>query len=338
MDYIYKLLKLNRLIKNFRIKFIAILLARAFNIRHLSIRLDPATACNLRCLMCSFRASPQAKGQSLKFTDTDINKLAGSLFPKALQVVIGCGYEPTVYSNFMNMLELARKYKVPYTVFTSNGQLLTDQHIEQFIDYGLNELTLSVHGVRKETYETLMVNASYEKFHNILTSVDRLKTDKHSQYPDLRLNYTVNSQNLDELSDFFEIYGKYNIKTLQLRPMFGDMYTEGKLSGSDIVKYREITNKLSHECSKRNINLLANVGDEEFKAENYSAIIFPEVYYYMNPGLVWRTDFKWQEETYQEYCRRTNYTKYLLSSIFLSKEKLLHRAEMFSASGRSDVY
>ena len=51
---VYKLLKLNRKIKNYRIKFIAIWLLHVLNKRYLAVNLDPVLACNLRCKMCYF--------------------------------------------------------------------------------------------------------------------------------------------------------------------------------------------------------------------------------------------------------------------------------------------
>ena len=51
---IYKLLKINKLIKNHRIKFLGLYLLHFFNKRYLAINLDPIMACNLRCKMCYF--------------------------------------------------------------------------------------------------------------------------------------------------------------------------------------------------------------------------------------------------------------------------------------------
>lgn len=51
---IYKILKLNNLIKNHRIKFFGLWLLNVANQRYLSIQFDPVLACNLKCKMCYF--------------------------------------------------------------------------------------------------------------------------------------------------------------------------------------------------------------------------------------------------------------------------------------------
>ena len=66
---------------------------------------------------------------------------------------------------------------------TTNGQLLTEKHIEELVGCGLDELCLSTHGVQKKTYEDLMVNASFERFPNVLTLIDTAKRSHVSATP-----------------------------------------------------------------------------------------------------------------------------------------------------------
>jgi hypothetical protein len=49
----------------------------------------------------------------------DRKRLGRMLFNKALQVVIGCSYEPTMDKHFMGMVKMAQAYSVPYVGFTS---------------------------------------------------------------------------------------------------------------------------------------------------------------------------------------------------------------------------
>ena len=85
---IYRILKLNMFIKNFRIKFLLLIIAKFFGIRHLSVRLDPIVACNIKCLMCTFaRSGDKDKNKSMEFSD--IEKHAKTFFPTTLQLVVG---------------------------------------------------------------------------------------------------------------------------------------------------------------------------------------------------------------------------------------------------------
>src|SRR6266849_394308 len=152
MDRIYKLVKLNRLVRNHRVKFASVLLAHRLGLRHLFLRFDPVMACSLSCSMCYFSNPDYVRQIKGIFSSEEIERLAETFFPRTLQLVIGCGTEPTLYKDFPELVNIANKYKVPFVGFTTNGQLLTAQHIERFIEYHLDELTISVHGVTKGTY------------------------------------------------------------------------------------------------------------------------------------------------------------------------------------------
>src|SRR5258706_2568367 len=199
MDAIYKLIRLNRLVRSHRLKFAPVLAAHLLGMRHLFVRLDPIMACNLRCTMCYFTNDEYRKQVKGEFSSQEIERIAELFFRQTLQLVVGCGTEPTLYKDFPEIIHIAKKFKVPFVGFTSNGQLLTKDHISKFVEYGLDELTLSVHGVERGTYERFMGRASYERFHQVLRLVDEVKGERGSLVPSVRLNYTVNAENLAEL-------------------------------------------------------------------------------------------------------------------------------------------
>ena len=321
MDTIYRLIQLNTLVQNHRAKFALAWLAHAMGIRHLSVRFDPVMACNLSCSMCFFSNGDFRRGSKGVFTDDELHRLAGMFFPHALLVVIGCGAEPTLYPGFTEIVQLAKKYSVPNVGLTTNGQLLSPEHIRQLIAYNLDEMTVSVHGVRKKTYERFMVNASFEKLHQVLGCLDREKDN--SPFPQLRLNYTVNPDNLEELREFFAVYGRYNIATLQIRPI---MDFEGKyrqmLSGKTLALYRTIIEELRKQAHARKITFLANTVDPLFEEENYSSLILQAVHRRITPLSVWRNDFDWRHETYDAFCERIGWRSFLFNGIFAARGEL----------------
>ena len=96
----------------------------------------------------------------------------------------------------------------------TNGKLLTERYIKLLIDYGLDEIMVSVHGTRRETYERFMVGASFETIHKVLERLRDLKSRRSSRIPQLWINYTVNSANFEELAALFDVFGVYNPSTL----------------------------------------------------------------------------------------------------------------------------
>jgi len=323
MDAIYRLIKFNRQIKSARLKYLFVLLGDLFGYRHLFIRLDPVNSCNLRCGMCYFSDKEYVKRTKGIFRDEELERIGGLFFPRALQVVIGCGTEPTLHKNFTGVVRMARRYKVPYVGVTTNAQRLTSGQIDELIEADLDELTVSTHGVRKETYEKLMVNASFERFHEALADLEAARKRHGTRKPDLRINYTINEENLDELAEFFDVYGDYTIHTLQLRPMVDVGNTAYKFRSFTplIPRYKEIVKKLEAQCHERGIIFMATVEDPTYESENKSSDILDAVLRYINPQIVWKEDFDWRHESYREYCRRIGWRKTLLQAVFLSSDK-----------------
>jgi MoaA/NifB/PqqE/SkfB family radical SAM enzyme len=124
----------------------------------------------------------------------------------------------------------------------TNGQLLTTDHLEKLVELGLDELTLSTHGVKRDTYERLMRRASFDKFIEVLDQLEAIKKRTAATRPQLRLNYTVNAENLEELAAFFDVYGKYTLRTLQVRPIvdLGDTECTEKDMTPHVARYNQI--------------------------------------------------------------------------------------------------
>ena len=108
----YTLLRLNKKIQNTNLKLIGIYILHLLGKRHLSIRIDPSLNCNLFCRMCYFSSMEQRKKMKGIIPEIDFASIAKVLFPKALQVYVGCGAEPTTHRNFMELVQLAKKYNV----------------------------------------------------------------------------------------------------------------------------------------------------------------------------------------------------------------------------------
>lgn len=310
------LLKLNRFISNNRLKFFLIYFADLFGLRHIIIRFDPVTSCNLRCRMCYFSNEEWRKEHPGKrFTSEEIERIATQFFPRALQLYIGCGMEPTVYKGYEDIVALAKNYNVPYVSLVSNGQLLRKKNIEKLVEFGLDEITLSVHGVNKETYEQLMVNASYDRFTQVLSTLKEVKEQKDTAKPRLRLNYTVNRDNLEELIRFYDAYGEYDVSVLQIRPMI-DLGTETcrdkKLHGV-VKKYRQIMEHLKEESRRRNVTLLYNDIDPTYERGNvYAPAYTVGTMRYVGPERVWEEGYDWRNMDYRTYSRLSGFRRKLL--------------------------
>ncbi len=320
---IYQLLKLNNRIKNHRVKFLGLWLLNLLNKRTLAVHIDPVLACNLRCKMCYFTDEEHLDRLKGIIPEENLKFYAEALFKNALKLQIGCGAEPTLYKNLNKIIQLGKQYQIPYISLTTNGNLLTKEKIREYSVSGLNEFTLSLHGVTKKNYEFFMEKGDYEKFLSNLKLISEEK--KRNPNLKLRINYTFNRDNFVELEDFFNTFKDISIDVLQLRPIQNIGNTE--YHDFDLTSINSIYNatleKIKFQAKEKGIILLSNehLHSDSSTLSNQSYLT-PYTYCYVSPNYCWRDDFNFKTETFNQWSERTKWKSMMFNSLLKSTSSL----------------
>ncbi|MCT4643941.1 MAG: radical SAM protein [Carboxylicivirga sp.] len=282
--------------------------------RHLSLRIDPALSCNLRCKMCYFSNTEYRKTSKGSFSATNMEDIAKIFYPKALQVVLGCGAEPTINTNFMTMLELAAKYQVPNISLVTNGMLLRESQIRKMHKIGVDEIILSAHGLTSNSYESFMTNGHFEKFITLLDKISQLNCN--SDKLRIRINFTANNENINDLMLFPEFMDRFNISTIQIRPIMdiGGKYRT-PIHENQIDTYNSSIRFLKIECEKRNIILLANTTDVTYKEANQDSNLIESIYTYISPKTIEQYSIGTKTNSLKKYKKQVQWTRNLLSGL-----------------------
>lgn len=328
MDF-YKILRTVQNIKSHRIKFFGLWVFNVLNKRYLNVQFDPVLACNFKCKMCYFTDPDALKKLKGIFKKEELEIVANNVFKNTLKLQIGCGAEPTLFKHNLEIIQLAKTYNIPYLSMVTNGNLLTQETISSFSSNGLNEFILSMHGVNKETYENFMDKGNYDKFHEVLQLINNEKQiNKNLQ---LRINYTFNKDNFLELKDFFEYFGKYDIDTIQLRPI--DKIGNTTYNNFDLTsiesEYKKTIEKLAIETKNRGINFIAPTSikrvltdENPVENENNNSYLIPFMNCYISPDYFWKPDFNWRQSTLKQWKKDNKWNYKIFKNIFISKQKL----------------
>ena len=288
---IYNILRLGTQIKSRRLKLLGIWLFHVLGKRYIGVFLDPVLACNFRCKMCYF--SDEEKRKSLRGTlkYEEIEAIAGSLFHRALKLQIGCGAEPTLHKDLVKIIALGKRYNVPYVSLTTNGNLMT--------------------------------NGKFDLFRRLLADVAEIKK-QHPQFK-LRINYTINNDNLEELNRIWEVVGD-ELDILQLRPI--QKIGESEYQDFDLTniyaRYDAILVPLIEECRRKHITCLAPdkqniIVLEENDADDNS--IEKITYCYVSPQECWQDEFDYRTETFESYAAAHHMGRKLLWKVFGRKAR-----------------
>lgn len=323
MRNIYNILRLGTQIKSRRLKLLGLWIFHVLGKRYIGVFLDPVLACNFRCKMCYFSDEDRREKMRGTLSYEDTEAIAKSLFHRALKLQVGCGAEPTLHKDLVKIIALGKRYHVPYVSLTTNGNLLTKEQLRAAVENGLDELTLSAHGFTRETYEYLMTNGKFDLFRQLLTNVAEIK----KQYPQfkLRINYTINNDNLEELGQIWEVVGDA-LDILQLRPI--QKIGESEYKDFDLShiyeRYDAVLLPLIEECRRRHIVCLAPdkqnliiLGENEVEDNSIEKI----TYCYISPQGCWQDDFDYRTDTFESYVTRRHWGRMLLGKVFGRKNR-----------------
>ncbi len=325
---IYRLLRLVNHIRSPRLRLLALWGAHITGRRYIGVFFDSVLGCNYRCQMCYFSNDETRHSKRGKMTAEQVESVAHSIFPRTLKLQIGCGAEPTLDINgAIRLVTLGKQYRVPYISLTTNGVLLTEQTLSQLAQAGLNELTISLHGIRRETYERLMGPTSkYDAFLALLQKIKHVKS--HFPQLNIRINYTMNADNVDELSEFDALFADIPINQLQLRPVrkIGDSVYQN----FDLTHVAEcldtVVKPLSERCAAKGITVLLpeQIHIDRFEHKTQSSareqLLSLFTYHYISPPDYDQSPLHYATETYNQYSRRNHIGRLIWRGVWASEK------------------
>lgn len=172
--------------------------------------LDVTERCNLKCTMCYFsnidriRFPPFERSSSPNgLMPLDLfERIASELFPRSDQVALACAAEPLIHPEFVGILEVAGRYRVPDLWFSTNLMSLTEKTAEAIVDAGVRTVAVSVDATTRETYERIRAGARFDRLLSRLELLKTVRRRRNSRLPHLRMVFAWMRSNRRELQDF----------------------------------------------------------------------------------------------------------------------------------------
>ncbi len=257
------------------------------------------------------------------FTEEDIQAIAHSLFHRVLRLQIGCGAEPTTFKYLDEIITLATECGVPHISMTTNGQLLTHEKLERLVENGLDEIILSAHGLSESVYEDMMPNAKFAQFTQTLKNLKMIKAE-HPQLK-MRLNYTINADNIQDLALLPEIFSELKPNVIQLRPIqkIGESDYNNFSMEQILQLYDEYVKPAVKFCEENGIiciypqrENLMSIDHKDDTANHVNSVIEMLPCFQLSPFSGWKEKIDPYHETFEDYCRRTNRVKFILKLLF----------------------
>ena len=151
--------------------------------------------------------------------------------------------------HFADILRATGEYKVPFTSFCTNGQLLTEQVAQACIDANISEVIFSVDGASKETYEHIRRGGKWEKLLERMDLLASMKKAAGVDHPRIRVNFTCMMHNIRELPAMVDFAADHGVYSLHVRHLLA--YDDEEHTCKDEMAYVRVFNSLADQAKKK---------------------------------------------------------------------------------------
>jgi MoaA/NifB/PqqE/SkfB family radical SAM enzyme len=247
--------------------------------RLLTVLVDVTERCNLRCVMCYFSTTdrirfPPFDGEPQGNGNMPVElfaRVAGEFFPAARQVSIGCATEPLMHPHITEMLEHAGRHGVPQIWMLTNLLPLTETTAAA-IARNVTTMSVSIDGVRKETYEHIRIGATWER---LMAKLRLLRDASGRRGPVLRVTFTwmrANRTELRELPEFAADLGAQELDVRYVAETPGADFEAQSLNCEDPRVLREELAATARDAVRRGLRLAAYPQFDERPASLFARI------------------------------------------------------------------
>ena len=154
------------------------------------VRIEPASACNLRCIHCPTGTVDMPRGiMRSEIFDLIVENIEKHL-DKVKVVVLYHGGEPLLNSKLPDMIRELKSIGIPFIKTVSNGMMLNTEIGERLIEAGLDSIEFSLDGESPEDNNSIRRNSDYQKILGNIKSFIDLKNEKKSELPSVAISMT----------------------------------------------------------------------------------------------------------------------------------------------------
>lgn len=286
------------------------LVSRQWEKRPQLLSFEITAACDSRCIHCP----RQGMDRLMKAMNFELFK---KIIDQACEMKIP-ELSPNGYGEILMVKNLeayfeyisAKKHKFKININT-NGNQLTDDKINLFIDHNVRSLNICLDGATKETIEKVRVKLSAEQMEANVLRVMELKKQRGRKHPLLRLGMVVIPENQHEKEAFLQKWqGKvdavglvgYSNRGGSLNERFGNWFNPTH-SNVCILPFSEL-----FILSDGKAVLCCNDWNEEHLVGDLNHQSLQEVW--SGPALQWaRYLHKKRQGNQMEICKNCNYWK-----------------------------
>lgn len=190
-----------------------------------TISIEPTTACNLRCPECpsGLRAFTRETGN---LREDFFRKTLDDLSRDLLCLIFYFQGEPYIHPKFLEMVAYARSKNI-YTITSTNGHFLHDDHARRTVESGLDRLIISVDGTTQDTYEQYRIGGNLETVLAGAARVVKWRKALGVKHPHIIFQFLVVRPNEHQIPEIFRLAREIGVDEVKLKTAQVYEYEQG---------------------------------------------------------------------------------------------------------------
>jgi MoaA/NifB/PqqE/SkfB family radical SAM enzyme len=176
------------------------------------LQVEPALACNLRCVMCPWREIAQDLENHGLMSQAIWESIRPHL-PEINSIDFTGGGEPLLQPNLPQWIGDAHAAGCE-TGFLSNGLLLTKEKLKQVQDAGVDWICISIDAADAQLYEKIRIGSDFERVCENVANIAAMRT---GQVPKIMINFVLMDLNFHQVEDIVRLASRLGVDQLNFK-------------------------------------------------------------------------------------------------------------------------
>ena len=205
--------------------------------RPLHFQLEPATGCNLACQTCQVPNREDRRNMTLEQFQHIFDQI------QPIKVALSGAGEPFFNPELIPIIRYARDNGA--SVLTTTNFTTVSQKLEAIVDSGLDLIKISLDAASPETYHRIRGGDFYGRITEDIKRLQEIKKQRNSATPFVRLQFVLQSDNLDEIVPMVAVARELRADSLYFQPLETLLIPERKDRLTEGVEHDQLRRSLA---------------------------------------------------------------------------------------------
>ena len=176
------------------------------------LQVEPALACNLRCVMCPWREIAQNL-ENHGLMSQEVWEAIRPYLPEIQSVDFTGGGEPLLQPHLPEWIAEAQSAGCE-TGFLSNGLLLTKEKLQQILDAGVDWICISMDGADAQLYEKIRIGSNFKRVCENVANIAAMRT---GSVPRIMINFVLMDLNCHQVEDIVRLGSRLGVDQINFK-------------------------------------------------------------------------------------------------------------------------